>query len=124
MRLGKVLLADGRDSEAAIELEKALELKPDLQPARVTLAQIRLAEGQLEASEKMLDEILAKQPRHAQALSTLGQVYNRQGRRAEARKIAERARSAAIYNLFEDPLMSKVVAEGISSVLIWESLTR
>ncbi len=120
MRLGKVLLADGRDGEAATELERALELEPDLQPARVTLAQIRLAEGQLEASETMLGEILAKQPRHAQALSTLGQVYNRQGRRAEARKIAERARSAAIYNLFEDPLMSKVVAEGISSVLLWE----
>ncbi len=120
MRLGKVLLADGRDSEAATELERALRLEPDLQPARVTLAQIRLAEGELEASEKMLDQILAKQPRHAQALSTLGQVYNRLGRRTEARRIAERARSAAIYNLFEDPLMSKVVAEGISSVLLWE----
>ncbi len=120
MRLGKVLLADGQDQAAAAELERALELEPDLQPARVTLAQIRLAEGRLDASEKMLDRILAQQARHAQALSTLGQVYMRQGRRDEARKIAERARSAAIYNLFEDPLMSQVVAEGVSSVLIWE----
>ena len=68
----------------------------------------------------MLSQILARQPRHAQALSTLGQVFMRQGRRDEARAIAERARSAAIYNLFEDPLMSQVVAEGVSSVLIWE----
>ncbi len=120
MRLGKVLLADAQDTAAAEELERALELEADLQPARVTLAQIRLAEDELEASEKMLDQILARQPRHAQALSTLGQVYMRQGRRDEARKIAERARSAAIYNLFEDPLMSQVVAEGVSSVLIWE----
>ena len=120
MRLGKVRLADGRDQAAAVELERALELEPDLQPARVTLAQIRLAEGELETSEQMLDRILEQQPRHAQALSTLGQVYNRQGRRDEARKIAERARSAAIYNLYEDPLMSQVVAEGVSSVLIWE----
>ncbi len=120
MRLGKVLLADGQDQAAAAELERALELEADLQPARVTLAQIRLAEGELEPSEKMLDRILAVQARHAQALSTLGQVYMRQGRRGEARQIAERARSAAIYNLFEDPLMSQVVAEGVSSILIWE----
>ncbi len=120
MRLGKVLLAAGRDETAAAELERALELESDLQPARVTLAQIRLAEGDLESSEKMLDEILGQQPRHAQALSTLGQVYMRQGRRDEARAIAERARSAAIYNLFEDPLMSQVVAEGVSSILLWE----
>ena len=120
MRLGKVLLAAGHDPEAAAELETALELEPDLQPARVTLAQIRLAEGELEISEALLDAILREQPRHAQALSTLGQVYMRQGRRGEARKVAERAREAAIYNLYEDPLMSQVVAEGVSSVLIWE----
>ncbi|MEM8998183.1 MAG: tetratricopeptide repeat protein, partial [Acidobacteriota bacterium] len=31
-----------------------------------------------------------------------------------------RARGAAIYNLFDDPLMGDVVREGASSVLIWE----
>lgn len=120
MRLGKVLHAAGEIKAASAELERALELQPDLQPARVTLAQIRLAQGDLEASEKMLNEILRQQPRHAQALSTLGQVYMRQGQRSEARRIAERARDAALYNLFADPLMSNVVAEGVSSVLIWE----
>lgn len=120
MRLGKVLLADDRPAEAARELERALALEPTLQPARVTLAQIRLAEGELESAAAMLEEILRAEPRHAQALSTLGQTYMRLGRREEARAIAERARSAAIYNLFEDPLMSEVVAEGLSSVLIWE----
>ncbi len=120
MRLGRVLLADDRAAAAAAELERALELEPDLQPARVTLAQIRLSEGDLEASEAMLEEVLEHQPRHAQALSTLGQVYMRQGRRDEARAVAERARSAAIYNLFDDPMMAPVVAEGVSSVLVWE----
>ncbi len=120
MRLGKVLLAGGRDQAAAAELERALALEPDLQPARVTLAQVRLAGGDLASSEQMLEQILGQQPRHAQALSTLGQVYMRQGRREEARRIAERARTAAIYNLYEDPVMSQVVAEGVSSILIWE----
>ncbi len=120
MRLGRVLLAAGQEAAAATELERALELKPDLQPARVTLAQIRLSEGKLDLAREMLEEILESEPRHAQALSALGQVYMRQGRRDEARVIAERARHAAIYNLFSDPLFSPVVAEGVSSILIWD----
>ncbi len=120
LRLGRVLLAAGQAKTAATELERALEIEPGLQPARVTLAQIRLSEGELEASEEMLEEILRTEPRHAQALSTLGQVYMRQGRRSEAREIAQRARGAALYNLYADPLMSPVVAEGASSVLLWE----
>lgn len=120
MRLGQVLLADGRTEAAARELERALELAGDLQPARVTLGQVRLSQGRLDSAESLLEEVLGEQPRHAQALSTLGQVYMRQGRRGEAREIAARARDAALYNLFDDPLMSEVVAEEASSVLIWE----
>ena len=120
MRLGNVLLARDRGAAAAIELERALELAPDLQPARVALAQIRLSEGELKGSAALLEEVLERSPRHGQALSTLGQVYMRQGRRDEAREIAERARSPASYNLYSDPLMSEVVAEGLSSVLLWE----
>jgi tetratricopeptide (TPR) repeat protein len=120
MRLGRVLMADGEGRGAGVALERALELEPGLQPARVTLAQIRLAEGKLELARTMLEKILEAQPRHAQALSTLGQVYMRQGRRDDAREVAERARGAAIYNLFSDPLMSEVVAEGVSSLLLWD----
>jgi len=120
MRLGRVLIAQGRGEEAAVELERALALDANLQPARVALAQIRLSEGALESAQTMLEEILVQEPRHAQALSTLGQVYQRQGDKPRARQIAERARSAAIYNLFSDPMMSEVVAEGVSSILIWE----
>ena len=120
MRLGRVLFAAGRVEEAAAELERGLELEPALQPARVTLAQIELGRGDLAASEALLDTILADEPRHAQALAALGQVLMRTGRRDQAREIAARARQAAIYNLFSDPLMSEVVAEGVSSVLIWE----
>ncbi|MEM7350873.1 MAG: tetratricopeptide repeat protein [Acidobacteriota bacterium] len=120
LRLGRVLYAAGQSPAAARELERALALEGGLQPARVTLGQIRLAEGKLGAAATLLEEILRQQPRHAQALATLGQVYMRQGRRQEARKIAERARDAAQFNLFEDPLMSKVVVEGVSSILIWD----
>jgi tetratricopeptide (TPR) repeat protein len=120
MRLGNVLLAADRGAEAAIELERALELAPDLQPARVSLGQIRLAQGELEAAASLLEEVLERAPRHGQALSTLAQVYMRLGKPAEAREIAGRARSAASYNLYSDPLMSEVVAEGRSAVLLWE----
>ncbi|MCH7667086.1 MAG: tetratricopeptide repeat protein [Acidobacteria bacterium] len=121
MRLGNVLIALDRSSEAAVELTRALELAPALQPARVALAQVRLAEGELDLSEKLLDEVLREAPRHGQALATLGRVYMRQGRRREeARAIATRARSAASYNLYSDPLMGRVVAEGVSAVQIWE----
>lgn len=120
MRLGNVLVADNRNDEAQPEFERALELKPDLQQARVPLAQIRLAQGNLETAAELLEEVLQGSPKHGQALSTLAQVYMRQGNRDEARAIADRAREPANYNLFADPLMSKVVAEGVSSVQLWE----
>lgn len=120
MRLGRVLVDRGESERAAAEFERALELAPDLRPARLGLAQIRLAEGDLAGAERLLDEILAAEPRHGQALSALGQVYMRQGRREEAREVAQRARDAALYNLYSDPLMEQVVQEEASSVLLWE----
>ncbi len=120
MRLGNVLVAANRSQEAGVEFERALELEPDLQPAQVALAQIRLAQGEFEEAEILLEKVLQASPRHGQALSTLGQVLMRQGRREEARLIAGQARDAAAFNLFDDPLMSEVVAEGVSSVEIWE----
>jgi len=120
MRLGNVLVANNQPVKAATEFERALELAPGLQQARVPLAQIRLSQGELEAAALLLEDVLEHSPRHGQALSTLGQVYMRQGGRDEAREIAERARDSASYNLFDDPLMAKVVAEGVSSVQLWE----
>jgi tetratricopeptide (TPR) repeat protein len=120
MRLGNVLVGSNQIEEAAAEFERALELAPDLQEARVPLAQIRLSQGELETAERLLQQVLQAAPRHAQALSTLAQVYMRLGRREEAREIAERARTAATYNLFSDPLMSEVVAKGVSAVQLWE----
>lgn len=120
MRLGKVLIELDRSEEAAAELVRALELAPELQQARVALAQVRLAQEDLEESERLLLKALETEPRHGQALTTLGRVYMRQGRRDDARQVAERARDAASYNLFSDPLMAQVVAEGVSTVQIWE----
>ncbi len=120
MRLGKALVAANRPGEASAELERALELAPELQPARVALAQLLLAEGQIERAEELLQAVLATAPRHEQALTTLSQIYMRQGRPDEAREVARRSSSAAAYNLYDDPLMSEVVAEELSSVQIWE----
>jgi tetratricopeptide (TPR) repeat protein len=120
MRLGRVRVELGQVERAAAEFERAVELAPDLRPAQLGLAQVRIAQGELARAEELLDEILAAEPRHEQALSALGQVYMRQGRREEARDVALRARDAAIYNLFSDPLMQQVVREEASSVLLWE----
>ncbi|MBZ0113538.1 MAG: tetratricopeptide repeat protein [Thermoanaerobaculia bacterium] len=120
LRLGNALLTAGLVAEAQTEFELALELAPDLQPASVALAQLLLAADQAEAAVPLLEGVLATSPRHGQALAALGQAYMRLGRRDEARRIAERARSAAAFNLYSDPLMSEVVTEGVSSVLIWD----
>jgi len=120
MRLGRVLAELGQRERAAAQFERAIERAPDLTPARLGLAQARISQGELAQAEELLDEILATEPRHGQALSALGQVYMRQGRREEARVVALRARDAALYNLFSDPLMDQVVQEEASSVLLWE----
>ena len=119
-RLGAAHVAQGEPEEAARALERAVELAPDLQPARLALAQVRLSQGDLDRAEALLRQILRAEPEHAQALSTLANVAMRQGRGDEARRIAERAEAAPFYNLYSDPLMDQVVAEGASTVLIWE----
>lgn len=119
MRLGKTLFARGRPGAAAA-FEKALELDPEIYPARVGLGQARLAEGRVSDAIALLEEVLRAQPRNGRALTALAQAYTRDGRRQQAREIAERASDAAEYNLFADPLMSRVVAEGVSSNLLWE----
>lgn len=118
MRLAKALVASGQPGAAA-EFETALELDPELLPAKVGLAQVRLAEGRAADAAELLQQVLREQPRNGRALTSLAQAYTRQGRREEAREVAERARDAADYNLFPDPLMSQVVAEGVSSNLLW-----
>jgi tetratricopeptide (TPR) repeat protein len=120
MRLGRVLVGRGQLERAAAEFERAVALAPDLHPAQLGLAQVRISQGRMAEAEELLDAILAAAPRHEQALAALGQVYMRQGRRAEARAVALRARDAAIYNLFSDPLMDEVVREQASTVLLWE----
>jgi tetratricopeptide (TPR) repeat protein len=119
LRLGRVLVAKNEPQPAAEQFERALSLAPDLQPARLSLAQIRLAEKDLETAAELLETLLTSSPRHEQALSTMGRVYMLQGKRDEARRIATRARDAAVFNLYSDPLMGQVEAEGASSVLIW-----
>lgn len=120
LRLGRVLVAAGQPAAARVEFTRALELESDLQPARVALAQLELADGDAERAARLLEVVLGTAPRHEQALATLGRAYMRLGRRDAAREVAERAREPAAYNLYSDPLMSQVVAEGVSSVLIWE----
>ncbi|HEX6201485.1 MAG TPA: tetratricopeptide repeat protein, partial [Thermoanaerobaculia bacterium] len=119
-RLGAAQVAQGEPEAAARALGRALELAPGLQPARLALAQVRLSQGDLDRAQALLDEILRAEPEHAQALATLANVAMRQGRGEEARRIAERAEAAPFYNLYSDPLMDQVVAEGASTVLIWE----
>lgn len=118
LRLAKAQFALGKP-EAGAAFARALALDPGLLPAKVGLAQVRLGEGRAEEAAELLEEVLREQPRNGRALATLAQAYTRQGRREEAREIAERARDAAEYNLFSDPLMSEVVAQGVSSNVLW-----
>lgn len=118
LRLGKALFALGRP-EAGAEFEKALELDGQLLPAKVGLGQVRLAEGRAAEAAALLEEVLDEQPRNGRALATLAQAYTRLGRRDEARDVAEQSQDAADYNLFPDPLMSEVVALGVSSNVLW-----
>ena len=109
--LNKIRAAQG-DTDVAGNLEGLLKLAmidlpgaqvtftalakkyPDFVPARINLARVLSMQGRDEDAEKLLGDILAKQPNAEPALSMLTSAYVRSDRVAQATVLMERALAA------------------------------
>lgn len=107
--LGTVLAEQGRREEAEAVFRRGLEKmspKNDYRPRfLIDLAEIYAAQGKNEQAEDHFKQAVTLSnelflfPEHQSALTALGDFYLKQGRRAEAVMVADRA-----YELFSGPL--------------------
>ncbi len=84
LRMGKSLMALGRQQET-IQLYETLRSKhPEHPEVLYRLAQCRLDARQTDEAERLLDRLMTERPRHAGALVERGRLALRQGRAEEA----------------------------------------
>ena len=89
--IGRLHATLGDPARAATLLEAAVKLRPDEPDPRLQLAQLYLAQERLEQGESHLRQVIEHHPEHAVALGQLGELYARQGRWDEARRVLFRA---------------------------------
>jgi tetratricopeptide (TPR) repeat protein len=78
-------------ARAREDYERALQIDPDLFPARVRLAEMHLEDHQPQEAAVHLDYLLARYPDRPEVGARLGQCRFLQGRHAEARQLLEEA---------------------------------
>lgn len=91
---GDAFTALGRNTEAEASFDAILVTNPGLPEAIVGIARIRLATDPAEA-ERLLLQVLARQPRNPVALNDLGIAQDLQGRHQEAQTAYSEAIGAA-----------------------------
>ncbi len=78
-RHGELLVLVGRQEEAFAELERALELNPQLAEARFNLAVLYEERGEVEQAIELYDQAIRRAPRHFQAQFNLGRLHAGRG---------------------------------------------
>ena len=89
--IGRLHATLGDPALAATLLETAVRLRPDEPDPRLQLAQLYLAQERLEQGESHLRQVIVHHPEHAVALGRLGELYARQGRWDDARRVLVQA---------------------------------
>jgi cellulose synthase operon protein C len=92
---GLSLARSGQHGPAIDAYRKALKLNPELNRARVGLAESLVATGDSDEALKMLDATIEKNPRDAHALAVRGDLLLRRGDFADASRSLAAARSNA-----------------------------
>jgi tetratricopeptide (TPR) repeat protein len=90
--LGVVRAVRGRHDAAVAALREAVAKRPRDRPARLALADVLLAGGDLDASAALYDEVLKERPDTPQAQYGLGRVEAARGRTSAAVERFRRAR--------------------------------
>ena len=111
---GDVLLRLGRGEPAAAQYRRALEIAPQTGHALYGLAQVAVADGDLDTAADLLERAIGLAPRHAEAHGLLAQVYRRLGR-GEAAELELRRAGAFPPTRVDDPVVAAMEAEAVSS---------
>ncbi|MEB2359753.1 MAG: tetratricopeptide repeat protein [Bryobacteraceae bacterium] len=83
-----------RQDEIVTALHRALALKPDDSRSALLLGQTLLAQGDVKAGTVQLEKALRLDPENTTAQYQLAVAYQKQGRKAEARKLFDRFRQS------------------------------
>jgi tetratricopeptide (TPR) repeat protein len=93
MALARALAESGHQAEAEIAIGEAFKLNP--RKAAVAKAENAMREGRLEEAEKILRELLVKDPKNARAMRMLGNIALEAHRLVAAQKLMKRATELA-----------------------------
>jgi tetratricopeptide (TPR) repeat protein len=85
--------------QAAETFRRALELAPDNEELRFSLAENLLMADQIEEALKRFEELAGQDPRDYRPLLRMSQIYRQKGRFEEARKALNKAKASAPENL-------------------------
>ena len=88
-------MAEQKPAEARTAFEKSLALQPEQTESRFQLGEIDLQEEKREQAGQRYAEVLARDPRHAGALTGVGVLAYRAGNYTQAESALQRAVAAA-----------------------------
>ncbi len=95
-RLGRLLLESGRSDEAEAAFRRAMQLEPESALGPLGMARLYLEDDELDEAIRMLEEVVARNPREPFAHGLLARAYQRRGD-------DERAHEHAQAELRSDP---------------------
>ncbi len=76
--IASIYVAAGKNSEAAAKLEAYSKQYPDVGEINYLLAEVRYQSGELPAAQKLLTQLVVKQPSYAPGFALLGQIEREQ----------------------------------------------
>lgn len=92
--IGEALLVGKQSADARLALERALQLDPDSPITEAGAAAPYLQEGDVERAIAHLERAVALDPLYLPAASTLIELYQKQGKTAEAAELSGRIKAA------------------------------
>ncbi len=82
-----ILIRQGKLDEAKANIERALEIKPTLFPAKFNLAATESRLGNIERSNELVEELLVLSPKHVESLLLKAFNLSKSGKRDQAKQI-------------------------------------
>ncbi|MDE3263238.1 MAG: tetratricopeptide repeat protein [Acidobacteriota bacterium] len=112
---GELLESAGSAERAMDRYRRALETAPDSALAELGIGRLLLRRGELEAARERLERAAALAPRAGPVQAELARLYTRLGETEAARRAAQAARDLPDLVPVDDPLLSQVWEEAVST---------